>query len=192
MQELLCHGRVFPACPPPLPKHSTSHSSSNIIWINIFQQVELGAWWLGRSRFIAESSTDLYTRQALLIDSYVLNFFIHIYCKSVDALVKKKYLKMIVDAEKLFELCFLSMNTKSTALWVWEYFVFHLRGLEITRDLMKDSCHGGPTCPALFHLLSLRGQCWGRRWYHPYLPERHLSEGQPWPPCASSWISWYP
>ena len=52
MQELLCHGRVFPASPPPPPQHSTSHSSSNIIWINLFQQVELGPWWLGKSRFI--------------------------------------------------------------------------------------------------------------------------------------------
>ena len=94
-------------------------------------------------------------------------------------LLWKKILKDDSRCREAFWIVFSqSMNTKSTALWVWEYFVFHLKGLEITRALMKDSCLGGPTCPALFHLLSLWGQCWGKRWYHPPLRGRHLSEGQ--------------
>lgn len=82
MQVPLYHGRVFPPTPQLPP-------DSDIIWINLYQQVKFGPWWLGKSRFIAKSSTDPYSHQALLIDRYILKLYIHICCKSVDALVKK-------------------------------------------------------------------------------------------------------
>ena len=80
-----------------------------------------------------------------------------------------------------------SMNTESTTLWVWEYFVFHLKVAEMTRDLMKDSCLGGLTSPALFHLLNLWGRCWGR-WQIILTCQGGISLKDN---CASSCVSLY-
>lgn len=67
-----------------------------------------------------------------LMDRYILKFCIHSYCKYVDVFAKKKYLKAVVDSEKPY-------GCGS------ENFCVHLKELEITRDLMKDSDLGGLT-----------------------------------------------
>lgn len=147
-------------------------------WIDLFQQVDLGLWWLGKSRFITKSSRDPYTHQMSLMDRYILKFCIHSYCKYVDVFAEKKILK---GSSGLGEALW---------LWIWEF----LRSFERVGN-NQGSDEGlrswWADLLALFHFFNLSGRCWGRWWHHLHLPGRHLS-GQLWSSSASSCFSLSP
>lgn len=112
-----CWHLVWPHEGSSLPQRSAPPTpNSGKVWIGLFLLVEIGPWWRGRGRCIAKSSTDAHTHQALLTDRYVLKLCIHLYCKYVNALVKKKILKGSSRFRGAFGIMFSqSLNTKSTA-----------------------------------------------------------------------------